>query len=656
MLRTGARECIWAVADIHDGCADGAAKKGRHLRHGLLPRQVVGTVNLDSPRPVSAARPLRVAALVKQIPEVESMTLGPDGRLNRSGVSLHMNDYCRRAVAQGRILAQESGGSLTVITLGPASAENVLREAIAFGADRGVLVTDPAFAGSDSLATARALAAALDRLDPFDLVLTGRNAIDAETGQVPPQLATLLDLPFVAGTRQLRLAAETLHLRLEHDDEWVDAQVDLPALISCAERLCDPCKVKDASLWAGVDRRRIRRITAGDLGSGPWGQQGSPTSVGVVHEVASPRAARVIGSSTVAEHAAAIMAVLADRAALGGEPDQVGGRALPATGTDGGPEIVVAVEPAREGITAELLGAAAGLASDVGGHVVAFGPSIGDSRQLSGWGADHAVQVRGAEIDEDVAFALAQRCQRRQPWAVLGPSTTWGREVLARAAAALGAGLIGDAIDLRVRRGRLVASKPAFGGLLVAEIHCSSPVQMVTVRGGVFRRPAARPAAAIAVTTTQVKPRGRVRVYTRTRVDDIGQLATAERVIGVGAGVDPQDYGLLRSMASQMGATLAATRKVTDAGSLPRARQVGITGHSIAPRLFISIGSSGKFNHTVGLRNAGTIVAINTDPAAPIFRVVDVGVVADWRDVLPVLAAAIGAARRDVAESRGHRR
>src|SRR5690349_15297847 len=99
-------------------------------------------------------RPLRVAALVKQIPKIEAMSLGPDGRLQRDGIELHMNDYCRRAVSKGYELAQATGGTLTVITLGPPSAENVLREAIAFGADEGIHITDPAFAGSDTWATA----------------------------------------------------------------------------------------------------------------------------------------------------------------------------------------------------------------------------------------------------------------------------------------------------------------------------------------------------------------------------------------------------------------------------------------------------------------------------------------------------------------------
>ena len=110
---------------------------------------------------LSAVHPLRIAVLVKQIPKVEAMVLGDDGRLVRDGLPLEMNAYCRRAVAIGAELAAVTGGTVTVLTLGPPSAEDALREAIAWIEDRGVaaqgvLVSDPAFAGSDTLATARA--------------------------------------------------------------------------------------------------------------------------------------------------------------------------------------------------------------------------------------------------------------------------------------------------------------------------------------------------------------------------------------------------------------------------------------------------------------------------------------------------------------------
>ncbi len=106
---------------------------------------------------------LNIAVAAKQIPRFEAMALNADGRLLRDGVELEMNAYCRRAVSKGIELAHATGGRCTVFTLGPESAEDVLREAIACGADAGLLISDAAFAGSDTLATARALAAALRR-------------------------------------------------------------------------------------------------------------------------------------------------------------------------------------------------------------------------------------------------------------------------------------------------------------------------------------------------------------------------------------------------------------------------------------------------------------------------------------------------------------
>ena len=106
-------------------------------------------------------------------------------------------------------------------------------------------------------------------------------------------------------------------------------------------------------------------------------------------------------------------------------------------------------------------------------------------------------------------------------------------------------------------------------------------------------------------------------------------------------GVAPDDYKELAPLAEALGAALAATRKVTDRGWLPRARQLGITGISVAPRLYVAVGLSGKFNHALGFRNAGTVLAINDDPTAPIFDFADIGIVADWKRVVPLLTAAL---------------
>jgi len=125
-------------------------------------------------------------------------------------------------------------------------------------------------------------------------------------------------------------------------------------------------------------------------------------------------------------------------------------------------------------------------------------------------------------------------------------------------------------------------------------------------------------------------------------------------VVAVGAGVSPEEYGSLDPLLKVLDAELAASRKVTDKGWLPRARQVGITGHSVDPAVYVAIGVSGKFNHMVGSRSAGTVLAINSDPEAPVFEWADVGIVADWRDAVPLLVRELEWAQRERAR-RGER-
>jgi electron transfer flavoprotein alpha subunit len=125
------------------------------------------------------------------------------------------------------------------------------------------------------------------------------------------------------------------------------------------------------------------------------------------------------------------------------------------------------------------------------------------------------------------------------------------------------------------------------------------------------------------------------------RDDELDDLATATTVVGVGAGVDPAEYDQLAALVAVLGAEVAATRKVTDHGWQPRSRQIGLTGRSLMPRLYVAVGLSGKFNHLIGVRGAGMILAVNNDPAAKVFAAADIGIVGDWHEVVPLLAEAI---------------
>ena len=315
-------------------------------------------------------------------------------------------------------------------------------------------------------------------------------------------MAALLDLPFASGVRRLEDAGTQLRLELEHDDGMQVVEIELPAVLSVAERLCDPCKV-DPEGRAAVPPARISRISAGELGPGPWGEAGSPTVVGATRPMEHERSMLVLRGPVEAQVQAAVRE-LARRGALtpGGAPlrpvlgerDRIG---RSGDGRPGGaPSRVIAVvaEPGRPQVVGELLGAAARLAREVGGVVHALCPGPGSPGSLPAAGADVAVTLAldGSGVAEDVADALVTYLQETAPWAVLAPSTAFGREVAGRAAAATGSGLVGDAIALSGRDGTLVAAKPAFAGALVADITCRSATQMVTVRPGVLPAPAPR--------------------------------------------------------------------------------------------------------------------------------------------------------------------
>jgi electron transfer flavoprotein alpha subunit len=588
-------------------------------------------------------KPLHVAALVKQIPKFEVMALGPDGRLQRDGVELSMNPYCQRALSKGIELAQATGGQCTVISLGPAAAADVVRWGVAAGADRGILISDPAFAGSDTLATARALAEVIEHGGPFDLILVGKNAVDADTGQVGPELAELLGLPFAAAVRSLELRHDRmLYVGCEHDDAWVEAEVPLPAVISTAERLCRPAKVDDPDK-AAVPAEKIRTITSADLGNGPWGVAGSPTWVGETKVLEVKRERRIL-SGALQSQVAEAMALLGARRAFEDVKAAV-------AATVGEPvanpvaTIAVLIEPGNTGSARELLGAAAQMAPQIGARVAGVLAGLADDtkpEEFYSWGADHLCVLEQGSVEEDIAHFVASWCHTHSPRCLFAPSTSWGREVASRVAARTGSGLTGDAIALEYEDQQLVSWKPAFGGRLVAAIRSTSAIQMATVRPGVLPRPSPREPRTPSIERHRVEAASRVRVVSRQRNDQLDSLAMASRVVGVGMGIPPERYPELDPMLAVLGAELATTRKVTDKGWLPHARQVGITGRSIAPDLYIGIAVSGNFNHTCGIQAAGTVMAINSDPQAAIFEHADIGIVADWADSVPLLVKAFG--------------
>lgn len=188
---------------------------------------------------------MKIGVLIKQVPDTETkIRIAADGRdIVRDGVKMIMNPYDELAVEQALLIKEKLGGdsTVTVLSLGPAGAGETIRTALAMGADRGVHLRDDAFEGQDSLATARSLAAAL-RAEAFDVVFTGKMAIDDNAAVVPTAVAEFLDLPHVNLVSSFELSADaksaTVRRRIDGGEEVIDCA--LPALFSCEKGLNEP--------------------------------------------------------------------------------------------------------------------------------------------------------------------------------------------------------------------------------------------------------------------------------------------------------------------------------------------------------------------------------------------------------------------------------
>ena len=226
---------------------------------------------------------VEMVVCIKQVPMVSELPWDPKtGTLKRDLAEGMMNPACRAALEAALRIREAEGGRITVITMGPPMAEEVLREAIALGADRGILLTDRRMAGGDTLATSYTLARAIEKTSPsFDLVLCGFSTSDSETAQVGPQLAEELSIPGAAYVDEIVVAGRTATLRRIADNFLETLEMPLPGLIAVTTGSYTPRHVPLAGLQAAFSAARIETFDAKALGldAGKIGATGSATRI-----------------------------------------------------------------------------------------------------------------------------------------------------------------------------------------------------------------------------------------------------------------------------------------------------------------------------------------------------------------------------------------
>lgn len=300
---------------------------------------------------------------------------------------------------------------------------------------------------------------------------------------------------------------------------------------------------------------------------------------------------------------------------------------------------------AREAVTA-----AHRVATGLGGQVKALvlgGPGVAGSAGVLGRFGAAAVEV--VEHDgladynpEAYAPVVAERVRAGGYGAVIFPATVLGKDLAPRVAALLDVPLATDVTGLEVEDGVVVALRPVYSGKAFARVRVGATPALVSIRPNVFQPDEVGGACAIEAVAAAVDPATwKARVVERKAAGD-GALDVAEATIVVSGGrgmKDPSNWHLLESLRDAIGdgAALGASRAVVDAGWRPHGEQVGQTGKTVAPKLYVAVGISGAIQHLAGMRTAGTIVAVNKDPDAPIFNVADYGIVGDLFEVLPRL-------------------
>jgi len=610
---------------------------------------------------------MKVVVCIKQVPEVAELKFDREKKtLIREGVPNILNPYDRCAILEAVRLKKAHGGEVVAVTMGPPQAREALVETLAMGCDRAVHIVDRAFAGSDTLATSRALHLFLQR-EGFDLVFCGQYSIDAETGQVGPEVAELLNIPQVTGVTKLEVAGGGRHMKASREtDEGLEViECDLPVLLTAAERLVRAGPVPAAAIEAARSRP-IEVLTAADLSPDQsiFGIPGSPTWVSEIYSVATERQPIMLDGGSLEE----IVRTLSDHLlAQGLFGTWKGTREIPVVGprrASARPDRAVWVVAELlggkvRGVTYELLGKSVALADRLQGEVVGvfIGNGLADhAKGLTAYGADRVLLIEGPQLEsyatEGYANALAQAIQELRPYVVLVPSTSVGRDFAPRVAARLQIGLTGDAIGLEINaQDLLVQLKPAFGGNIVAPILSKTFPQMATVRPGMLEAMTPNWSRDPVIQRLMLHDVGPIRAQTVQVVREVDATTTsveeADIIVAVGMGLGRREnVKLARELAEVLGASLGASRRVVDSAWVPRQHQVGLTGKAVAPKLYVALGIRGAMNHIIGIQRAQTIVAVNKDPQAPIFKVATYGIVGDCLQVVPALTQVLAEAKQ----------
>ncbi len=628
---------------------------------------------------------LTIISLMKQVPLPSEMRMGADGLMDRTKAKSIINIDCGYALEAGlQMKVDNPEAKLIVCSMGPPSFEASLKKAISMGYDEAYLLSDRRLGGSDTYATGLAISTMLKHLgygkglnEDF-IIVAGRQTSDGDTAHVPSQVAENMDIPQATFIETAELKNGHIKAKRIIEAGYQMMSLPLPCTLSFTPTGIDP---RRPTLSGAVKARNaevtVLNIDDINLSDEMIGLSGSPTIVAKVENILSERAPVKMAEG---HGESALVSSFIENIKSGKNTIEV--KEKKATKEKKRPEgfkdvdfrngasgILTWAEIVKGQISRpslELLTPARKLATDLGNKTkvitLLIGKDVNDlAKELIAHGADEVIVVDDERLEEyrilPFTTIFAQVIKEKNPEIALFAATTAGRELAPRIGVKVKGGVTADCTALEIgehidRKNKIVyapileSRRPTYGESKLATILGFVCPQISTARAGTFEVPT--PDKNRNGTITPFKPKLPKSDFVTEIIETVRgegglqNLFEADIIITGGRGTISDDMQLLKELSEALNkqgvrAEWAVSRPVVDEGLAEYARQIGQTGKTVRPKVYIAIGVSGAMQHIAGIKESDTIIAINHNAKETIFHNADFGIVGDYEDIVPEL-------------------
>ena len=637
---------------------------------------------------------LTIISLMKQVPVASEMRMGDDGLMDRTKAKSIINVDCAYGLEAGLQLKNElPDAKLVVCSMGPPSFTESLTKALALGYDEAYLLSDRKLGGSDTYATGLALATLLKHLgygkglnEDF-IIVAGRQTSDGDTAHVPSQVAENMGIPQGTFIETADLVDGKIHAKRIIEGGYQMMSMPLPCAMSFTPTGIDPRRPK-LSGAIKASKAEIKMFSIDDIGLsdefiglGTPGESGSPTIVSKVATIKSERApAKMAKGNNENELLESFYADFAqgkntmEVKEAKAKKEKVRDESLKVIDfRKGASGILTWAEVVKGQISRpslELITPARNLANSLedGTKVTTLiiGKDVGElAKELIAYGADEVIVIEDERLEEyrilPFSEAFAQVIKDIDPEIALFAATTAGRELAPRIGVKTDSGVTADCTELIIgehkHRNKATKEQVIYAPILESRRPTYGESKLATIIGFVCPQISTARAGTFAVPEYDITREGKISSFTpsldenefvstiiETVIGEAGgqALFEADIIVAGGRGTSSDDMKLVKDLTQALkdqglNAEFAASRVMVDEGVIEYAKQIGQTGKTVRPKVYIAIGISGAVQHVAGIKESEVIVAINNNIKETIFANSDFGIVGEYEDILPEL-------------------